>query len=193
MENKGFFDKFKIFYNEKNGKIILFFGFYLIFFIVLGIFLRNVNNQKEITPEKEEEKEITTYDMSKIVNSNYQYEIKIEDNDEVILFNGTKSNIDYDGYSNKYFLDIYNINQLIKKSKFIKSKENMLTYELSNGVLNDILITEKNDGINIIDVYVKDDTTVYKIVLDLTKYMEKEKYIIEVNYLIGEENENSIS
>ena len=193
MENKGFFNKFKFFYNERNGKMILFFGFYLIFFIFLGTFLRNINNNQTPTPNKEEKKEITTYDLNKIVNSDYQYEIIILDNEEEINFKGSKDNIDYENYENKYFLDIYNINQLIKKSKFKESKDNVLTYELPNKEINDILLTEKDDGINTIYVSVNDDTIVNKITLDLAKYLEKDKYVITISYLIGEEDENSIS
>ncbi len=191
MENKSFFEKFKYFYNERNGKIILFFGFYLIFFAVLGVFLRNVNNNPK---ENEEQKEvITTYDVSKIVNNDFTYQIKVLDNDEIVEFNGTKNNVDYENYANKYFFDIYNINQLIKKSKYVKTEENVLYYELSNEEINEVLLTEKNTGLNQIEVSVKDDTSVYQIVLDLAKYLEKDKYLITINYSIGEENENSIS
>lgn len=190
MENKNFIDKFKYFYNERKGKMILFFGFYLIFFSVLGILYKNVNNK--VIPPKEDTT-ITTYDVSKIVNSDYTYQIKITDNEEEIAFNGTKSNIDYENYENKYFLDIYNINQLIKKSKYLKTEDNVLIYELSNSEINEILLTDKKNGINQIKVYVKEDTSVYQFDLDLTKYMEKDKYLITINYSIGEENENSIS
>ncbi len=191
MKNKSFFDKFKSFYNERNGKMILFFGFYLIFFILLGLFLRNINDYQEKVPE--EDTIITTYDVSKIINNDYQYKITVLDNEEFIEFNGTKNNIDYENYVNKYFFDIHNINQLIKKGKYLKTEKNVLIYELSNAEINEVLSTEKETGSNKIEVYVENDKSVYQIILDLTKYMEKDKYLITINYSIGEENENSIS
>ena len=187
---------FKDFYNNRNGKMILFFGFYLIFFIFLAFYIRGLDNNKNREMPKEEEnikEEITTYDISHLINSDYSYNISILDNNETINFNGTKSNIDYGNYFNKYFLDIYNINQLLKKSKFIESKNLVLTYELSNNELNDILLTNKSDGTNKIDVLVNENSKVEKITMDLGKYMGKDKYVITINYQVGENNENSVS
>ena len=39
-------DGFKTFYNDKKGKYILFFGFYLIFFIFLAIYMRSMEAKK---------------------------------------------------------------------------------------------------------------------------------------------------
>ena len=47
-------DNFKTFYNEKNGKYILFFGFYLLFFIFLGIYMRTLDSNKPKEKQKEE-------------------------------------------------------------------------------------------------------------------------------------------
>ena len=185
---------FKDFYNNRHGKEILFFGFYLIFFIFLAIYLRGFDNNKTTTEnEIEAEQIITSYNLSKLVNNDYKYNISIIDNEENITFTGIKSNVDYANYSNKYFLDIYNINQLLKKSKFIDSKDYILTYELNNSEINDILLTSKEEGINKIYVHVNNKTEVKKIVMDLSKYLEKDKYEITINYLVGEENENSPS
>ena len=189
-------NKFKEFYNEKNGKMILFFGFYLIFFIFLAIYLRNIQNNQKVDPNKENiniEEKLTTYSINHLINNDYKYTIKILDNDEVINFNGTKSNIDYGNYQYKYFLDIYNINQLLKRSKLVDSDNEHLSYELTNKELNDILLTEKADNINNIDVYANEKTEVTKIILDFSKYLEKEKYVITVDYTWGEKNENSFS
>ena len=189
-------DKYKDWYNNRKGKMILFFGFYLIFFIFLGIYIRNLNANKQIDSKKDEtkiEEKITSYDISNLINHDYSYNINIIDNSETITFNGTKSNIDYGNYANKYFLDIYNINQLLKKSKFIDSKDLVLSYELNNSEINDILLTKKESGINKISVYVNEKTEVKKIVMDLSKYMEKERFEITITYLVGEDNENSPS
>ena len=185
-------DKFKEFYNEKNGKIILFFGFYLIFFIFLGFYMKGLNNTPPDNTNKDEIK-ITSYTINNLVNSDYKYDIKILDNDESITFSGTKNNIDYANYENKYFLDIYNINQLLKRSKFIESNDYVLSYELNNKEINDLLLTTKDDGINKIDVIVNKNSAVNKIVMDLSNYMGKNTFQITINYNTGEENENSFS
>ena len=186
-------DGFKTFYNEKKGKYILFFGFYLIFFIFLAIYMRSINANKPKEEPKEESKVITTYDISNLINNDYQYNISIQDNGQKIEFNGTKNNIDYANYANKYFLDIYNINQLLKRSKLKSSENNILTYDLLNSEINDILLTDKEEGINEIQVYVNEQSNVTKIAFDLSSYLNKEEYEIIINYTIGEKDENSSS
>lgn len=189
-------DKFKDFYYNKKGKYILFFGFYLIFFIFFGFYIKSLkaNNPKEETKEEQKQVEkITTYNISKLISNDYSYDIEITDNEDLINFHGTKNNIDYANYSNKYFLDIYNINQLLKRSKLINTDNFILTYELSNKEINDILLTERKDGINKIMVYVNDKTEVNKIFMDLSNYLEKDVYQINIIYKVGEEDENSPS
>ena len=189
-------DRFKDFYNNRNGKIILFFSFYLVFFIFLGIYMRSLKNNKPKDTIKDEamiEEKLTTYNINHLINNDYSYSISIIDDNDIIAFNGTKNNIDYGNYFNKYFLDIYNINQLLKRSKFIDSKNLVLSYELKNSELNDILLTNKKDATNKIDVLVNKSGEVKGITMNLSKYMEKEKYEITINYKQGEENENSVS
>ena len=189
-------NSFKSWYTDRKGKYILFFGFYLLLFIFLAFYLRAANNlRNEQLKEEEQEQEIviTTYDISYLINSNYKYTIEIVDNDEIINFNGTKNNIDYGNFENKYFLDIYNINQLLKKSKLVDSENYILTYELNNKELNEILLTNKSDGVNTIKVYVNNKTEVEKIIFNLASYLEKDKYEITINYGVGENNENSSS
>ena len=189
-------NNFKDWYNDKKGKYILFFGFYLIFFIFFGIYIRAVKDNKPVEEIKEEEKQvekITTYDISRLTSNDYSYIIEIIDNEELLNFNGTKSNIDYANYENKYFLDIYNINQLLKRSKLVDSNNNILTYELDNKEINDILLTNKKEGINKIMIYVDDKTEVNKISLDLSNYLDKDIYQINISYTVGDVNENSSS
>lgn len=187
-------DGFKTFYNEKKGKYILFFGFYLIFFIFLAIYIRsnNINKPNEET-NKEQESVITTYDISNLINNDYKYSIEIIDNEESLYFSGNKSNVDYENYSNKYFLDIYNINQLLKRSKLVKSEDYILYYELTNSEINDILLTNKSIGTNEVNVYVNENGEINKIKFDLSKYFEKDIFQITINYIVGENNENSSS
>ena len=185
-------DGFKTWYSEQKGKYILFFGFYLIFFIFLGIYMRSIRNNVPIN-EIDVDTEITTYDISDLINNDYKYEIVVDDNGEITNFIGTKSNIDYANFPNKYFLDIYNINQLLKRSKLITSENYILTYELKNSEIDDILLTNSSLASNEIMVYVDKDTKVNKIVFDLANYLNKDNYVITINYNIGESNENSSS
>ena len=185
-------DGFKTFYNEKKGKYILFFGFYLIFFIFLAIYLRTANaNKPKEEPTKEQE--ITTYDISNLINNDYSYSILINDEEDTINFNGSKNNVDYANYDNKYFLDIYNINQLLKRSKLDNSENYVLTYLLNTSEINDILLTNKPESVNEIKVGVSENGEIKKITLDLSKYFEKNIYQITIDYIVGENNENSAS
>ncbi len=189
-------DGFKTFYNEKNGKYILFFGFYFIFFIFLSFYLRSLNAnkpQEEEKPQEEVVEKITTYDISNLINNDYSYIISITDNEEIVNFEGRKSNVDYANYEYKYFLDIYNINQLLKRSKLISSENYVLTYELENKEINDILLTNKKSGVNIINVLVNKKGEINKIEFDLSNYLDKDIYQININYVVGENNENSSS
>ena len=185
-------DNFKEWYGERKGKYILFFGFYLIFFIFLAVYMRSIRSN-EVPEVIDEPKVITTYDISNLVNNDYQYAIEINDNNEIIKFSGTKSNIDYANFENKYFLDIYNINQLLKRSKLINSENYVLTYELLNKDIDDILLTNSLDRANEIMVYVNEDGKVEKINLNLAMYMNKDNYQILIDYNIGEDNEDSSS
>lgn len=188
-------DNFKDWYGNKKGKYILFFGFYIVFFIFLGFYIKNskIDQKEENKEEVKQEEKLTTYNITNLINNNYKYEIEVNDNNIVTNFKGSKNNVDYANYSNKYFLDIYNINQLLKKSKFIGNYNNILKYELSNSELNEILITEKKDGINKIDVSIDKTGNINKIIMDLSNYLEKDIYEISITYIIGDNNENSIS
>lgn len=187
---KNIFQKLKAFYQSKRGKSICFFGFYLIFFLVLAIILNNnqnrLNNQKNNKEEVNNQQINNNYNISNLINSNYNYQFLVYDNDITYKFSGSKNNIDYMDFDNKYFFDLYNINQLIKKSKFVKREQNILMYELNNSVLNDLLIQERRDGINKINIYLKTNGDIEKFIFDLSQFMQKDKYILELNYKVGD-------
>ena len=197
MEKKSFFDKIKVFYQSKRGRAICFFSFYLIFFLVLAIYLKQQQNVIKDEPKKEtnvisnnqsnnKTNNDSFFDISKIVNSNYEYLYTVNDNNKIINYQGKRLNVDYLNFENNYFLDIYNVNQLIKKSKVISKEKNILHYELTNSVLNELLLTNKPEGLNMIDVYINDNKEVEKIVMDLKNYFEKEIYEITLEYKVGE-------
>ena len=187
MENKNIFQKFKEFYQSKRGRAILFFGFYLIFFLVLTIAFKNANNMdnknkvNNANKESEIKENTSLYSMKNLLDNNFNYNIEVVDDDKIETFTGTKNHVDYNNFDNKYFFDIYNLNQLIKKSKFIKTEENVYYYEIENDTLNSILNVEKENGINKINVYAS-NSQVAKITLDLSEFMEKENYRITISY-----------
>lgn len=187
MENKNIFQKFKDFYQSKRGRAILFFGFYLIFFLVLTIAFKNASNMdnknkiNNTNKESEIKENTSLYSMKNLLDNNFNYNIEVVDDDKIETFTGTKNNVDYNNFDNKYFFDIYNLNQLIKKSKFIKTEENVYYYEIENDTLNSILNVEKENGINKINVYAS-NSQVAKITLDLSEFMEKENYRITISY-----------
>ncbi len=165
---------------SKRLKAILFFGFYLIFFSILFLGWKEKN-----VSVKEKDNVSTSFNISTIANSNYQYHFLINDSGILKEYHGTKEEKDYLNEENNYFFDIYNLNQLIKKSKLISFIDNQINYEITNEELNYLLNTQKNDGINTIKVLNNRDD--YKnIEIDLSSYMAKEKYTISLIYKVGE-------
>ena len=182
-------DEIKKFKENKKLKASLFFGFYFFFFLFLIIYIRKNN----ITPNSNQEAN-KTYDINYLMNNDFSYHIIINDNDKEIEYTGTKNNIDYNDYENKYILDIFNINQIIKNSKYIETKENVLSYETSNFLLGALMGKESLEGTSKIDVYVDEKGNLTKIIMDLSTFMNKDKYVITLNYEVGENNEqNNIS
>ena len=180
----------------KRKKMIAFFGFYLVFFLVLIVWLRSTNDGNKKVPEQGETE--ITYKTDYIENSNYTYIYEIEENDQKYTFKGIRDDNNYEvsEYKYKSFLDIYNIKKLIKNSKYLYKTDNdgviSYKYELDNKVLSNMLQDGKNpeEGINNIVVYVDTNNEVYKIELDFSNYMrsieEYTKYHLTLYYGIGE-------
>ena len=180
----------------KRKKMIVFFGFYLIFFIFLFIWLKSNNVENTNTPIDEETS--FTYKTDLIENNNYTYVYEIEENENVNTIRGIRDDENYEvsEYKYKYFLDIYNIKKLIKNSKYLYKIDNnneiSYKYEIDNKTISNLLQNSKEieNGINNILVYVDNNDNVYKIELDLSSYMvsinEYTKYHLTLYYGIGE-------
>ncbi len=69
----------------KRRKTILFFGFYLVFFIFLFFYMRDMNVVKE---GENNEETVITYKTEFIENSNYTYVYEIEENENIYSFRG---------------------------------------------------------------------------------------------------------
>ena len=180
----------------KRKKMIVFFGFYLIFFIFLFIWLKSNNVENTNTPIDEETS--FTYKTDLIENNNYTYVYEIEENENVNTIRGIRDDENYEvsEYKYKYFLDIYNIKKLIKNSKYLYKIDNnneiSYKYEIDNKTISNLLQNSKEieNGVNNILVYVDNNDNVYKIELDLSSYMvsinEYTKYHLTLYYGIGE-------
>ena len=177
---------------NKKLKAALFFGFYFFFFLFIFICIGNSkmsSNKSDANKKTEESGEINRYSIKYLMDNDYKYTFSIEDNDTKIDFNGTKDIIDYKEFDNKYFLDIFNVNQMIKNSKYLNNDANTLNYEINNDVLSNLVGVQKVEGISKIIVYVKDNGDLYKVVLDLSSFMQKDKYLITLNYEVGEDDD----
>jgi hypothetical protein len=180
----------------KRKKMIVFFGFYLIFFIFLFIWLKSNNVENTNVPTDEETS--FTYKTDLIENNNYTYVYEIEENENVNTIRGIRDDENYQlsEYKYKYFLDIYNIKKLIKNSKYLYKIDNnneiSYKYEIENKTISNLLQNSKEieNGVNNILVYVDNNDNVYKIELDLSSYMvsinEYTKYHLTLYYGIGE-------
>jgi len=186
----GIWDKIKKIYQSKPVKMTLFFGFYFFFFLFLVSFIRNnntnlnnnsdeTNNDKNNIPLKEENGLFYT---EPIINNNYYYEYQILEDNEEIVFQGNINDINdsLNKYENHYFLNIYNIRQLIKNAKFLSKtthQDNSIeyNYELLTGKIKEIKqeTSTETEGINSIVVTVNKDLIVTNIKLDLSDYMQK--------------------
>lgn len=171
---------------NKKVKALLFFSFYAIFFTVLIIFV-NGNSTPNQPQEEEKKEEIVEKNISfsNIFDINYQYTYEVNNDGDITTYQGTKEKIDYDDSEYKYFFDIYNINQLIKKSKVIEKIDNYSKYSLDNHELDELLGSETT-GNTIIEMNEKEEL---EISLDLHNYYSKNIFMIKLIFKVGEEND----
>ena len=72
----------------KKRRMILFFGFYFVFFALLIYFIRTTKSEVKVPPVKEED---VLYKTDMIENNNYQYSYYIEEYNATV-FNGLSRN-----------------------------------------------------------------------------------------------------
>lgn len=208
-EEKGVINKIKVFCQSKVGKMTLFFGFYFFFFLFLSFFLnanKNIdkpadNNNNNQVVDKENNVQVTDlFTINPIVDNNYFYSYTILENGNEINFTGqiNDKNSLIEEYAYNYFLDIYNVRQLIKNSKYISktdySDNIVYQYELTNKTINELRGEElNNEGINKITVKVDSNLVVTDIELDLNNYMSNKfnEYKITLQYGKVANNEES--
>lgn len=208
-EEKGVINKIKAFCQSKVGKMTLFFGFYFFFFLFLSFFLnssKNIdkpvdNNNNNQVVDKENNVQVTDlFTINPIVDNNYFYSYTILENGNEINFTGqiNDKNSLIEEYVYNYFLDIYNVRQLIKNSKYISKADYsgniVYQYELTNKTINELRGEELNsEGTNKITVKVDSNLVVTDIELDLNNYMSNKfnEYKITLQYRKVANNEES--
>lgn len=173
---------------KSRTKMIIFFSFYLVFFLVLGMYLKNHQDGLDKKEEKETTSSIIT--IKDLFNHEFTYHFEVNDNGILQVFNGTKKLTNYHNFDNNYFLNYVNVNQLMKKSR-VTTKEQLTTYyEIENKTLNELLNSDIGDGINEIKEFYgsSQNNYEYAIILDLTNYMGR-NYIVTLKYMVGDKSE----
>lgn len=168
------------FFKTKKGKSISFFAFYIVFFIFLGFYINNQDIPKEEEKPKEEvlEKSDNYYETNNLENSDYLYKITIQNNSELEILNGSKSNNEsIKNYKYYEFVDLNEIKRIIKNAKYLSkslysSDTYKVNYEIKTKDLFKLFNTENDlDSINNIVLTVKENSDLEKIELDFSNYM----------------------
>lgn len=168
------FDKVKEFLQSKIGRHTIFFGFYLIFFILVLLLVKNLNTSFEEKNKKNENPSQVHYQIDCLNNNSYLYEYEIIYDNEKIVFKGIKGDNDFREFPHAHFLNIYNLNQILKNAKIVETNTNMLMYEIGNQELNDLYQENEiiNDNINTIKVFVDTNYCLKSFEMDLSNYIE---------------------
>lgn len=187
------------YFKTKKGKSISFFGFYLIFFIFLAIYI-NANNLPSKTYEENKKEEVSNnqsyYETINLEKSNYLYKITIQENDELEILNGTKeqkeSIVNYKYYK---LIDLNEIKRIIKNAKYLSksiysANTYKVNYEIKTKTLMDLFENENNDeSLNNIVLTVNENNDLINIEMELSNYMhsfnqdiELYKVLIEYEY-----------
>ncbi len=183
----------------KKRKTIIFFGFYLIFFTFLIIYIRSYKDDLKVT-----ETDNVLYKTELIENGTYSSRYTIIENEDTYTFEIKKDDENYEASEYKYknLLDIYTIKRIIKNSKYILKTESgtgyiNYRYEIANNSLADILNQNSNieNEANPLTIYVDKDKNIYQIDMDLSNYMkineDYEVYKLTIEYGAFENEESS--
>lgn len=173
---------------SKKGKRTSFFLFYLVFFIFLFFYInsqdlpKTSSNNHENKPNNEIKENLNYYETDNLENSDYSYKITIQNNNELQILEGSKSNKDsINNYEYYEFVDLNEIKRIIKNSKYLSkslySENNYkVNYEVTNNDLNKLfdngINNEFNNEINNITLTVKENSDLIKIELDFSNYMK---------------------
>lgn len=177
-------DKIIQFFKSKKGKTISFFVFYFFFFSFLFIYIDSQDLLKKIPNRNDEsigefKESLNYYETSNLENSDYLYKIKIQNNDELQVLEGSRYNkesiINYKYYK---LVDLNELKRIIKNSKYISKtlyNENSykVNYEISNNDLYRLFdIDLESNEINNIVLTVNENNDLINIELDFSNYIK---------------------
>lgn len=175
------------YFKSKKGKTISFFVFYFFFFIFLFIYINaqdlpkntSIQNNK---PDNEIEESLNYYETSNLEKSDYLYKITIQNNNELQILEGSKSNKEsINNYEYYEFVDLNELKRIIKNSKYLSkslySENNYkVNYEISNNDLYRLFDIElESSEINNIILTVKENSDLKSIEFDFSNYIKSIK------------------
>lgn len=144
---KNFIKNIKEFSKAKNGKPILFFGFYFFFFVFLFLFIR-FTGDKDFMNQEYEKGRASQFNSSLLLGKNYYYDYKINLDGTLHDYYGKRyQDIELFKYNNNEFYRNGN-DYFINNSPWVKCDNPYLFYEiidvdnLSNILNNATLITK---------------------------------------------------
>ena len=183
---KKFIDNFKDLKESKNGKPSLFFGFYVLFFIILVVVIKFGGN-KEYLHQEYEKGSVSQFDSSLLLGKNYFYDYKINIDGELHDYYG-KRNQDVESF--KYNNSEYYRNgddYFINNDLWVKSENPYLFYEIievdnMSIILNNstLLSNETSDDGKVIYKYAISTNTINKLIYNLETDFDEVPNEIEI-------------
>ncbi len=171
---------------DKNGKSILFFGIYFVFFILLFLLLKFGGNDSFLTQEYEMGKK-SQFSSSLLLNKNYYFDYKVTIDDNVYNYYGKRyQDNELFKYNN---FDYYKTNTdfFVNNGTWIKCDNPYVYYELinvdnmSNIILNSTFMNMENiDDDKILYNYLVSSNTINKLIYNLDTDYDEVPNSIEV-------------
>jgi len=146
----------KILYQSEKGRALLFFGFYLLFFVLVGIMLRTTHQM--VPEEKKEpiEKVDYTYKLDQLEKKNYHYQYLVTFGEDVYFYEGDCN----------HSKELFTVTSKDKKEIYFRDGAIFIKAEDSNWIVAE-------DPYILSGVY---DITVLKQILAEAKFLSKTEY-----------------
>lgn len=117
---KNIFENFKELKKDSRGQSFLFFGFYLIFFIVVIIYLRSVHNNSQYYSEDFEKGDPLDFQVNEINDGNYSYTYTIILDGEKYEYKGKKNQDELFEFQGKEYYH-HNEEFYVKENEWVKT------------------------------------------------------------------------
>lgn len=176
---RNFIDNIKELKKTKNGKPILFFGFYLLFFIFI-LLLITFKGDRNYYKQEYEKGRPNQFNSSMLLNKNFYYDYKINIDGVMHNYYG-KMNKDIESFkynNNDYYRN--NDNFFVNNGTWVKTENPYVFYEIINvdnmsNIINNSTLMSKdaNDSGKIVYKYLISTNTIDKIIYNIdTDYDE---------------------